>query len=122
SMSAFGTNSSISMTRLLSSATASSSSGSTSMYSPLLTSYPLDDVVRFDLAPGLGVDLLVLDPIAGLLVQLVEADLFAFRGGWKQRDRTRDKRQLEVTFPVRTRGHENTPFQGWNSDSTRSLA
>src|SRR5262249_38928474 len=36
--SAFGTNSSISMTRLLSMATASSSSGSSSMYSPFATS------------------------------------------------------------------------------------
>src|SRR5262249_19701174 len=65
----------------------------------------LDDVVRFDLASGFGIYFFVLDPVAGLLMDLVKADLFALRGGGKQRDRTRDERQLEVAFPVRTRSH-----------------
>ena len=48
-----------------------------------------DDVVRANLAAGLGVNLRVLDPVAGLLVQLMETDLLAFRTRRKQRDRAR---------------------------------
>src|SRR5712671_884049 len=102
-MSAFGTNSSISITRLLSRATASSSAGSSSMYS--------HDIVRFDLAPSFGVDLLVFDPVATLLVELVEADLLLLRRRRKQRDWARDQGQLEVAFPVRTRGHGTNSFE-----------
>ena len=59
-----------------------------------------------DLAPGLGVDLLVPDAIAGLLVELMEADLLPLGGRRKQRDRTGDEREFQVAFPVRARGHE----------------
>jgi hypothetical protein len=44
----------------------------------------LNDVVGLDLAPRLGVDLFVLDSIAGLLVQLVKANLLALRCGREQ--------------------------------------
>jgi hypothetical protein len=37
----------------------------------------LDDLLGTDLVAGLGVDLSVLDPVAGVLVDLVEADLFS---------------------------------------------
>jgi hypothetical protein len=65
-----------------------------------------DDVVGLDLAPSLCIHLLVLDPVAGLLVQLMEADLLALGRGREQRDRARDQRQLEIAFPIRAWGHE----------------
>jgi hypothetical protein len=64
-----------------------------------------DDVVLRHLVASLGINLAIPDAVAGFLVELVEADLFAFGCGWEQCDRTRNERQLEITFPVCTRGH-----------------
>jgi hypothetical protein len=47
--------------------------------------------------------------MAGLFIDLMEADFFPLGRRWKQRDRTRDERQLQVAFPIRARGHDNTP-------------
>ena len=71
----------------------------------------LDDVLLRNFITGPGIDLAIPDPVAGLLVELVEADLFALRRRRKQRNRTRDERELQITFPVRTRGHSTTPTQ-----------
>ena len=65
----------------------------------------LDDVGRLDLVAGVGIDLAILDAMAGVLVELVEADLFALAGRGKERDRARDQGQLQIAFPIRTRGH-----------------
>jgi hypothetical protein len=65
----------------------------------------LDDILVGDLVAGVGVHLHVLDAVAGLPVELVEADLLAFRGGWVQRDRTGDEGQTQEAFPVGARGH-----------------
>jgi len=46
------------------------------------------------------------DPVAGLLVKLMEADLLSLTGRGKKRDRARDEGQLEVAFPIGARGHE----------------
>ena len=46
--------------------------------------------------------LLVEDAVARLFVDLMEADLLARGCRWKQRNGTRDERQLEVAFPVST--------------------
>lgn len=46
------------------------------MYWPLPTR-SLDDIARFDFIARFGVDLAVLDPIAGILVELMEADLLS---------------------------------------------
>src|SRR4029077_19294158 len=43
----------------------------------------LDDLSRIDLLSGLGVHLPVFDAVAGILVDLMEADFFASRSGWK---------------------------------------
>jgi hypothetical protein len=51
---------------------------------------PLDDVGRLDLVPGLRINPTEFDAVAGALVELMEADLFALRGGWVERDRTRN--------------------------------
>ena len=56
-----------------------------------------------------GIDLAIPDPVARLFVELMEVNLFAFRRGWEQRDRARNKRQLQIAFPICTRGHGTTP-------------
>jgi hypothetical protein len=47
----------------------------------------LDDVVLRHLVAGFGIELAIPDPVAGLFVELMEADLFPFGGGREQRDR-----------------------------------
>src|SRR5207248_11059894 len=69
----------------------------------------LDDGLAVDLAPALLVYLAVADAVSGFAVDLVEADLVAFRRGGIKRDRTRHQRQLEIALPIRTRGHARTP-------------
>jgi hypothetical protein len=44
----------------------------------------LDDLVRPDLVPGVGVDFPVLDPVTGVLIDLMEADLLPLRHGRKR--------------------------------------
>ena len=51
----------------------------------------LDDVLVGDLLAGVGVDLGILDAVAGLPVQLVERDLFGLRSGRMERNGTGDK-------------------------------
>jgi hypothetical protein len=51
-----------------------------------------------------GVDLGVLDAVAGLPVQLVERDLFGLRSGRIERDGTGDERKAQKAFPVRAGG------------------
>ena len=52
----------------------------------------LDDVGGFHLLAALGVDLAVFDAVAGILVELMEADLLALGGRRIQGDRTRHER------------------------------
>src|SRR5262249_19785507 len=65
-----------------------------------------DDVATVHFFPGFCVDFPVADTIAGFPIKLVEADLFPLGRRREQRDRTRDERQLKITFPIRARGHE----------------
>jgi hypothetical protein len=71
----------------------------------------LDDVLLGHFFPRFGVDLGVLDAGAGVLVDLVEgdlwveADLFGFRGRRKQGDRTGHQRQPQKALPVSPRRH-----------------
>ena len=58
------------------------------------------------LDPPLGVHLAVANTIAGLFVELVETDFFPLGSRRIKGDGTRDQRQLEVAFPIRTRGHD----------------
>jgi hypothetical protein len=69
------------------------------------------DVARLDFVARLGVDLAVSDPMPGFLVELMEADLLAFGSRGIESDRTRDQRELEIAFPIGTRGHDGTPTQ-----------
>ncbi len=62
----------------------------------------LDDVLRRHLIASFSIDLAIPDPVTGLFVELMEADLLAFGRGWEQRDRTRNERQLQITFRIRT--------------------
>jgi len=65
----------------------------------------LDDLVRRDFLAGLLVHLAVADAVAGLAVDLVEADLLALGRGGIKGDRTRDQRQSQISLPVCTRCH-----------------
>ena len=65
----------------------------------------LDDVLVGDFLAGVGVDLGVFDAMAGLPVELIERDLFGFRRGRIQRDRTVDERKAQEAFPVSAGGH-----------------
>src|SRR6516165_8789252 len=51
-----------------------------------------DDVGTLHIVPGYGIDFPVADAIAGIFIELVEADLFPLGRSWKQRDGTRDER------------------------------
>ena len=60
----------------------------------------LDDVLVGDFLAGVGIHLDVFDAVAGLLVQLVEGDLFGLRGGRIERDRTGDERKAQKAFQL----------------------
>jgi hypothetical protein len=51
-----------------------------------------DDVGTLRIVPGYGIDFPVADAIAGLFIELVEADLFPLGRSRKQRDGTGDER------------------------------
>jgi hypothetical protein len=79
----------------------------------------LDDVLVGHLVPGVGIDLQVLDPMAGCPVELVERDLLALGRGRIERHRTGDKGQTQEAFPVGTGSHvRGTPKTGaaWIQD------
>src|SRR6202021_1779522 len=105
SISLRSTNSSISMVLVDSSATFSSSSFVTSTKVSVFTLYALDDVLIGNLLAGVGIDLGILDPVAGLSVQLVEGDLFGFRRGRIERDGAGDERKAKEAFPIGAGGH-----------------
>jgi hypothetical protein len=71
----------------------------------------LDDIGCVDFLFGLRVHLAVFDAVAGRLVDLMEADLLPLAAGRKQRHRTRDEREFQVAFPVRTWGHGAAPVR-----------
>ena len=71
-------------------------------------------VVLVDDPPGLFVDHLLAQAVAGLLVDLVEPGLVRLAGGRIERHRTGDEGELEIAFPVRARCH------GSNSEGGRS--
>jgi hypothetical protein len=54
---------------------------------------------------GLGIDAGVLDAVAGVPVDLVEADLFGIGRGRIERDRAGDERKAQEAFPVGAGGH-----------------
>jgi hypothetical protein len=65
----------------------------------------LYDVVRSHLVACLSVDFGVLDAMTGILIDLIETDLFGLRRRRKQRHRARDQRQLQEALPVCPRRH-----------------
>jgi hypothetical protein len=66
----------------------------------------LDDVLVGHLVAGVGIDLQVLDAMAGLPVELVERDLLALRRGRIERHGAGDEGQTQEAFPVGARGHD----------------
>src|SRR5262249_41918832 len=70
----------------------------------------LYDLLGVDLVAGFGVDLPVLDPVAGVLVDLVKADLLSLAARRKKGDGTRDQGQLQIALPICARCHVPTPY------------
>src|SRR5262249_55892100 len=81
-----------------------------------------DDVGRVDILLGLRVHFAVFDAVAGVLIDLMKADFFALAARGKQRDRTRDERQFEVAFPIRTRGHGGAPIKATRGQREPTLS
>jgi hypothetical protein len=78
----------------------------------LLQLVALDDILVGHLVAGVGVHLEILDAVAGLPVELVEADLLALRGRRIERHRAGDQGQTQKAFPVGARGHvRRTPVR-----------
>ena len=107
SISSRGTKLSMSMVWLLSIWTASSSSGSISTYLPLRELIAAGLLVALDDVAGLGVDHLLLQPVAGLLVDQVEAGLSADVDRRIERDRAGHQRKFQGAFPIGAGGHYN---------------
>jgi hypothetical protein len=72
----------------------------------------LDDVLVGDLFAGFGIGSGILDPVAGVLVDLVERDFVGLGCGRIERNRTGDERQTQKTLPVGASSHTQ------NSEST----
>src|SRR5207344_1306415 len=66
----------------------------------------LDDVLLLDFLAGVLVDLAVADAVAGLGVDLVEADFLSLAGRGEKLDRARNQRETKKTLPIGTRGHD----------------
>ena len=64
-----------------------------------------DDVGLFDLVTRFGIHLAIPNAVTGLFVELMKTDLFALACRGIKRDRAGDERQLQIAFPIRTRGH-----------------
>ena len=65
----------------------------------------LHDVIGSDFLAGVGIDLGVFDAVAGLAVDLIEADLFAIRRRRIKGDRAGHERKAQEAFPVGAGGH-----------------
>jgi hypothetical protein len=63
------------------------------------------DVLLVHRLGGLCIDKLLLEPVAGLLVDPVERDPFRTRCRRLERNRAGYERELEVALPIRARGH-----------------
>ncbi len=64
------------------------------------TLYALHDVFGGDFLAGIGVDLGIFDAVAGLAVDLVEADLFGIRRRRIQGDRTGTSERRKKPFQL----------------------
>jgi hypothetical protein len=86
--------------------------------SPIVDFVALDDVLVGHLFAGVGVDLGILDAVAGLPIQLVERDILGFGRSRKQCHGTDDERKAQKTFPVRA-GAMDTILQSRNGSDLR---
>lgn len=78
-------------------------------YRPERSTPRKDDVLVGHLVAGVGVDLQILDPMARGPIELVEGDLFAFRGRRVERDGTGDERQVTKPGAALCRGRLSWP-------------
>ena len=66
-----------------------------------------DPVLAVDDFPCFTIHILLFEPMPRLAIQKVEGDFVLVAGGGEQGHRTRNKRQLEVTFPICTWRHDD---------------
>ena len=83
---------------------------------PALVLVALDDLIAVDDLAGLGVDELLLDAVAGLGVQLVEAHALCFGCRWNQIDRAGHQRQAQEPVPASS-GHLDLLFRRMSGQS-----
>jgi hypothetical protein len=81
----------------------------------------LDDAGAFNLIPGIGIDFLVADAVAGLAVELVEGDAFAAGRGRIERNGAGDEGQLEIALPIWPAPYANSTLLNYNSVDRREL-
>ena len=67
-----------------------------------------DYFVGGNLLPRVSIHLQVFDPVAGLLVELVEMDLFGIGCGWVQSDWASHEGKAQKPFPVGAGGHDRS--------------
>jgi hypothetical protein len=70
----------------------------------------LDDVLLTNRLAGHGIKLAVFNPVSSLPVDLMKSDLLPLRDRREQPNRTRNKGQLEIAFPISARRHAVTPL------------
>jgi len=63
-----------------------------------------DVVCGYDV-PGLGIDLLEVNAIAGPLIELVKVNFLGLRRGWIKHDWARHERKAQIALPVGAWGH-----------------
>src|SRR5258705_4913936 len=106
------TNSSISIVRVDSSATFSSSFLGDLDIGVGVDLKPLHNVFGGNFLAGICIHPRVLDAMARIPVDLIEADLFGIGSGWVERDGTGDERKAQKAFPIGAGGHQGTPVTG----------
>jgi hypothetical protein len=77
---------------------------------------PRNNIARF------GIHILLLQPVAGLSIESIEADFFAEGGGGIEGNWARDEGQPKVTLPIGARGHFDTPTELGRQTIIRNLA
>src|SRR5215472_11446153 len=63
------------------------------------------NVLPRDGLAGLGIHVLLLEPVSGLSIDAIETDFFPQRRGRVESDRARNEGKPKVALPIRARGH-----------------
>ena len=75
-------------------------------------------LVALDDFAGFGIDILLLQAMAGLAIEEMERDALARARGGEEGDGTGDKRELQIALPVGPRCHTRTPCYAYSQSCT----